>query len=121
MYVKLNLSAIESEYSDYSRATPIAAPEFTATPDEATAFKVDAETAGTTLDLSMFTTVTGVLVVNLDTTNYIDVDWTYSATASKAKALANDFIKIGAVTVANDLLLTANTATCRVLVYVWGT
>jgi hypothetical protein len=38
----------------------------------------------------MFTTVTGVLVVNDGPTNYVDVDWTYSGTASKAKALVNE-------------------------------
>lgn len=121
-YVKGFLNIIQSDYSDYSRALPVIEVAPTATPDEAVLFNVEAVTGGgTTLDLGMFDTITGLVIVNDDSTNYLDATWTYSATSSKAKCLAGHFIRIGEVTVANDLLLVANTATVACRVYVWGT
>ena len=87
-YVKLTAQAIQSAYSDYSRATQMVDATATATPDEAMVFTIEAETTGTTLDLSMFTTITQCIVVNEDATNYLEVEWYYLRGTRAAANLA---------------------------------
>lgn len=99
--------------SDYSNPAMYNTPyEYTTT--SATQFVTYTKTcttSGTTIELSNFATLLGVIVRNLSTSNYVDVAWTYSATASKARVPAGAwmFIPTG-ITVANDLVITANTA-----------
>lgn len=113
-YARSRLTAIHSASSDYSSPTTSISYEATsAVVTKTWTTRVQATTGGVTLDLANFTTVYEVIVKNLDTTNYVDVGWTYASATSKAKVPPGEWMRIPTpVTIANDLTLTANTASC---------
>lgn len=124
-YLKVRTVTTFSENSDYSD------PEFVTnfvdyeiTPDEAMIFKVEADTGGTTFELGSFADITYLEVVNLDTTNYVDV--TVSTDANSSTTFSARCPKSGGRFVvcdpdpADDLVLTANTAACLVKVVIAG-
>lgn len=83
-----------------------------------------ATTGGIAVELGLYTTVYDCVVLNLDTTNYVDVTGNYDAgTAFKLRVdAASDanspgWIKITKPRVNNDLTITANTASCEVEVW----
>lgn len=78
-------------------------------------------TAAYTYDLAQFTTVSALLVKNLDATNFVVATLTTASGACVLKIPAGRSILIPEVTVANDLLLDADTAACICEVFVAGT
>lgn len=85
---------------------------------------VTAATGGTTIELGMYTTVTNIIVVNLDATNYVEATFRTSGGGGNnqvLRAVAGMPIMTGLVTVANDLVLTANTAAVKCAVLITGT
>jgi hypothetical protein len=88
-------------------------------------FDVLAATGGTTVDLGSFTTVTQILVKNKDSSNYVTATFRTTGGGSNdqvLRAVAGSFIATGSVvTVANDLVLTANTAAVACEVCIIGT
>jgi len=84
-----------------------------------------AATGGTTIDLSPFGTVTQVIIRNRDTTNYVDVTYRTAAggaTDQNNRVYDHTPVTLGhGVTVASDLVFTANTADCECVVTVFGT
>jgi hypothetical protein len=77
-------------------------------------------TTGTTLDLSMFASVAGLFVQNLDTTNFVEVRWTDQATANKQKLIAGAWMFVPLCTVASDVTIIGDTATCLCDVLIVG-
>ena len=79
--------------------------------------KVSAATGGTTVDLGMYTTVLNIIVKNKDTTNRVDGTFRTTGGSSNNQVLsapAGGMFATGSrVTVANDLVLTADTAACE--------
>src|SRR3990167_5061000 len=73
---------------------------------------VSAATAGTTIELGMYATVTNILLKNKDATNYVELTFRTTGGGANNQVLrvpAGSFAATGsAVTVANDLVLTAN-------------
>lgn len=84
-----------------------------------------ATTGGLTLDLGMYaTSIANIIVHCRDSTNYVDGTFRTTANGSNdniLRAVAGGFFATGGpVTVANDLVLTANGASCEVDVYIFG-
>lgn len=120
-YLRLRTLVEISEHSDYHQASQ-GEMEYTATPDEWEGpAKVDALTTGTTVELGNYTSVTVILVENTDATNFVVATHTYAAASAAVYIPAGGFIAIYSPTVANDLLLTADTATCTCKVWIAGT
>lgn len=123
-YFKLRIAPVYSHNSDYS--DPEFAPKI-ADFESTTVTKywstlISAATTGTTLDLVNFTTVECVIVINRDTTNYVDLSYTSAGTSSKSRIIAGGmFALAGTTTPSGDLVLTANTAACLCEVIVVGT
>jgi hypothetical protein len=121
-YGKVRASLVVSTASDYSDPyleTNFA--DFTFTPTEVFKVKVSAATTGTTIDLSTFTTVSLIMIKNLDTTNYVDMTKNYSSVNGVSRIAAKGIlIEQSPGTIANDLVLTANTAACLCEVIIAG-
>lgn len=123
-YTQAVLQFVTSENSDYTSPAMYNTPfSYTTTaPAQFVTYTKACTTSGTTIELSNFASVLGVVVRNKDTANYVDVAWTYSATASKAKVPAGAWMFIPTpVTIANDLTITANTATVDCDLIIIGT
>ncbi len=86
-------------------------------------YKVEVPTGGITVDLGMFTTITSVVVQNLDVSNYVTFTATNdSASAAVAQRISPyEFVKLCDVKVASDFTLAANTSSCMCIVVVAGT
>lgn len=88
-------------------------------------FECRADTGGTTIDLGSFTTVTQILIKNKDASNYVDCVFRTTGGGSNDMSLrvpAGSFIATGTtITIANDLVVTANTADVNLLVCIIGT
>ena len=86
---------------------------------------ISAATGGTTVELGMYTTVTQIIVKNKDTANYVEATFRTTGGAANNQVLrvpAGSFCASGsAVTVASDLVLTANTAAVACEVCIVGT
>lgn len=87
--------------------------------------EVSAATGGTTVDLGMYTTINNIIVKNKDTTNRVDGTFRTTGGSSNNQVLsapAGGIFATGSrVTVANDLVLTADTAACVCEVLISGT
>lgn len=85
---------------------------------------VKAATGGVTIDLGQFTTVTNILIKNKDSSNYVSATFRTPGGGSNdqvLKVLPGQLIATGTVTVANDLVLTANTAAVACYICIIGT
>lgn len=125
-YLRTTIRNELSRSSDYSN--PIEDTTYTAedTPTRHIAnHEFLAATGGTTIDLSPFGTVTQVLIMNLDKTNYVDVQFRTAAggaTDNIVRVYDHTPVMLGhGITVANDLIFTANTAACECVLTVFGT
>lgn len=79
-------------------------------------------TTGTTIDLGLFTTVTGLFVQNLDTTNFVEVRYTDQSNTNKQKLAAGDWMWVPIVGgLSADLVIIADTAACLCDVLIVGT
>jgi hypothetical protein len=127
-YLQVTVSVKVSESSSF--ASPKAQTTFDAYEPGAGTYpyevrKVSAATGGTTIDLGMYTTVNNIIVKNKDTTNYVEA--TFRTTGGAAnnqvlRATAGALLMTGsAITVASDLVLTANTAAVMCEVCIFGT
>ena len=87
--------------------------------------EVTAVTGGTTIELGMYTTVTNIIVKNRDATNYVEATFRTTgggANSQVLRAAAGQIIATGtAITLTNDLILTANTASVACDVCIIGT
>ena len=112
-----------SNYSD-----PIEGPTTITEEYQVTRYKKQeylAATGGTTVDLSEFGTIQDLVIYNRDSTNYVDTTHRTGTTAGTAQAQsaridASKAVSLGDVTPGNDLILTANSADCEVIIEVWG-
>lgn len=126
-YANLALSVRYGEVSDYSDgllARNVSSSSTTV--DEQEARVITALTTGTTLDLGHFTTIEYVMVKNKDATNYVTAKCVSAVPADPSdfvtqKIPAGKFIVLTDLTVAGDLLLTADTADCDCEVIIIGT
>lgn len=131
-YARIGFSLEISENSDYS--TPYIhpyIPAFTLTPDEVEWRVVEATTAGTTVELGMYTTIHGVILWLDSTTAGEDVCATYTNVGGHVATAAATSIDLQAgllrlavlpdVNPANDLVLDSQTGTPRVYVGIMGT
>lgn len=82
---------------------------------------VSAATTGTTVELGTYSSVLGFRVKNTDATNYVAVTWTNNGTANSQRLIAGQEMFVPGCTVANDIVLTANTAACVCEVQIVGT
>jgi len=125
-YAKVSARFLYSKNSDYSEPT-IDTNNLTSptalTPDEWEYREIQADTGGNTVDLGHFASVTAICVWNLDATNFVDVQFSSDTDANTVKVNALGFIALSNidVTVADDLILTADTAACECLVAICGT
>jgi hypothetical protein len=117
------------ELADNAALNPVKIDEtydFTVRPDESLKTTINAQTGGSTLDLANFTTVRECVISNLDnqtTGNYVDVTFRNTANGVNDNIVrieAGTTRSLGELTVANDLLLTANTAAVKCEVFVAG-
>lgn len=123
-YAKFISRFIYSKNSDYSDPNIDTKSVITAlTPDEWEYREIQADTGGNTVDLGHFATVTGIFVANLDATNFVDVQFSSDTDANTVKVNALGHITLANidVTIADDLILTADTAACECLVAICGT
>lgn len=123
-YSKLSVVYVNSPYSDYTSPTidtiDVAAYENT-TATNAMRFNATAKTTGTTIVLTNWTSISGIIVKNLDTTNYVTVTWTDPGTNANSQRLtAGKILVIPSAAVSASLVLTANTANCEVVVIIEG-
>jgi len=118
---RFNISFVSAENTNYSPHRYSEDYSVEDTPDEVLMYEVQADTGGVTVELGLFATVDKVLIVNEDTTNYVVATWTNNATANSQRILAGEFLGFGGLTIANDLVLTANTAAVQCRVIVTGT
>jgi hypothetical protein len=122
-YAKCSVDFLFSAFSDY-RTTKIDTSDiddFTITPNNALRYSVLAKTTGTTLVLTNWSTVTFVLFKNKDTTNYVTVTWTDpGSTANSQRVAAGGFLVLPSISVAANIVMTANTANCACELVVAG-
>lgn len=126
-YKKVSVSAKFSDVSSFSPSRDFAPDDYN--PGSGTyrheVRDVLAATGGTTIDLGMYTTVTQIIVKNKDTANYVEGTFRTTGGGSNNQVLRADaggfFASGTAVTVANDLVLTANTAAVACELVIIGT
>jgi hypothetical protein len=119
-YARLRMIVETSEHSDYHqplRQEMVYEP----TPAEWQVMKLDVVVGGTTVELGNYTTVTVCVVENVDTTNFVEITHTYDGTSVVTYLPPGAFTMIYNPTAANDLVLTADTATCVCRIWVAGT
>jgi hypothetical protein len=91
------------------------------TPGEFAFYQTQVLTGGTTIECGTFSTITQILVRNKDATNYVLAAWTSNAVANQQRIGPGQTLVIPTLaTVANDLVLTANTAACLCEIYIAG-
>lgn len=123
-YFRLRTWVQYSENSDYHDALQDEL-EYTSTPTVGdTARKVSALTSGgggTSLNLGHYTSVTAVVVENLDATNYVEIEHDYDGQAAVTYLPAGAHTILYSPTPASDMSLTADTAAVTCKVWVIGT
>ncbi len=81
--------------------------------------------AGTTIDLGMYTTIEDIVIYNHDDTNFVTATFRTNANGANNNIVEVEFgrsVNLGRrVTVANDLVLIADTADCECTVEIYGT
>ena len=124
-YARLRINVEVSEQSDYGRPYVNTSLACALTPDEVFDVKVDCDTGGgTTFTTSMLSSISLVLVENLDTTNYVELTFrsvANGATNNKVRLAAGDVCVLRDVTAANNLAFVANTAAVKVRLIIMGT
>jgi hypothetical protein len=87
--------------------------------------EIRADSAGTTIGLGAFTTVTQILIKNKDATNYTTATFRTTGGGANDQVLnipVGSFVATGSlITVASDLVLTGNGADTNCLVCIIGT
>lgn len=129
-YARISLSLEVSETSDYSAPylKPYI-PALTLTPDEVEWRMVEATTAGTTVELGMYTTITALIVVLDDTTDDVCATFTNvgghvgtaAATSHDISAAGLRLLVLTDVSAGSDLVLDSQANTPRCWVGVLGT
>jgi len=125
-YAKIEIKFTYSKNSDYSDPEQeITFAEFETTPDEYEVKVVEADTGGTTVELGNFATIEAIIVQNLDPTNYVDATWRTTGGSTNDQVIqvsAGDSLVLPCddITIASDLVLTANSAACRCRVAIIG-
>lgn len=126
-YARITTRLELSRNSDYSDPIEAYEHEDTFTPTRhAARVEFLALTTGSTIDLSAFGAITQVVAHNRDSANYVDVkfrntpggvvDYMY------VRIQAGGIVMLGsALTIADDILFTANTADCEVCLTILGT
>jgi hypothetical protein len=116
-YIQVTVEAKFSESTSFSQ--PKLATDFDAYESGAGTFlyevrKVSAATGGTTIDLAAYASISNILIKNKDGTNYVEATFRTTGGGSNDQVLrcpAGSIVMTGsAVTVANDLVLTAHSA-----------
>jgi hypothetical protein len=127
-YFKLKVGAIYLENSDFSRPK-LQLDLDTYAPTTAVKYWsgiISASTGGTTVELGNFSSILALVVQNKDSTNYVDMEWTYTDgavadTANKQQLVKGGLLVLsGTVKVSSDLVFTADTAACDVEVTIVG-
>lgn len=127
-YAKIQASMKTSDVATFS---PVVGetPEMSYEPASGTyymsTFEVSAATGGTTVDLGHYTSVKNIIVLNKDTTNRVDGTFRTTGGSSNNQVLSADarggmFMTGSRITVASDLVLTADTAACKCQVSILG-
>ena len=125
-YAKLHVKGLFSKNSDYSDPKVSMAPAaYALTPDEYIHTELQADTSsGTTLTTSILSSATLLVVKNNDATNYVTATFRSagnSSTNNIIRIAAGGFLAVSDYTVANNLLLVANSAACECEVFIVGT
>jgi hypothetical protein len=124
-YARIRVRAEYSKNADYS--SPKIDHEFTSqetTPSKYDFREVSAGTGGTTVDLGAYTTIDDCIIHNLDSTNYVDATFRNTANGATDNIIRVDkgaILSVGELTVANDLVLTANGAAVNCEILLLGT
>lgn len=124
--LKTSVATIFSENSDYSDPEFITNLEdFILTPDEVQFFKIEAPTGGgTTLTTSFLGAASLLVVQNVDASNFVTVTFRSAgngATNNIIRIAAGGFLMTTDFTVANNLVLAADTAAVNCKVIIAGT
>jgi hypothetical protein len=119
-YLRIRTSLDLSEHSDYHAPVSSLEMEYNTTASKTDTQMCDAELAGTTVELGNFTTVTAVVVTNLDDTNFVTVEHTYDGATATVYLPPDGHTVIYNPTVAADITLTADTAICSCRVWIVG-
>mgnify|MGYP003128074614 FL=1 len=125
-YAKLHVKGLFSKNSDYSDPKVSMAPAaYALTPDEYIHTELQADTSsGTTLTTSILSSATLLVVKNNDATNYVTATFRSAGNGSTnniVRIAAGGFLAVSDYTVANNLLLVANSAACECEVFIVGT
>lgn len=124
-YCKLTVGVKYSENSDYSDPLLDNASwdPYELTPDEGEAYKVEADTGGTTVTTSKYSSVSLLIVHNTSTSNYVTAAFNTAAAggAVSVRIAAGGYMVVTDFTAANNLSLTANSSACVCKVFVAGT
>lgn len=123
-YAKFVSRFVYSKNSDYSDPKVDTKSLTTAlTPDEWEYREIECVVGGTTVDLGHFTSVTGIAVFNLSTTEYVVATFTSGVTANSVQITAPGHVVLANidVDVSADLGLTAETAAAECVVAICGT
>lgn len=124
-YVRLSLVVDHSQVADYVPPEQRQAMTTELTPDKVFHSRLLCATGGTTVTTSGLTSVTAFIVHNRDATNYVDVTWTSAAngaTPNIARIIAGAApLQVTDLTVASNIVVTADTLACICDVWVFGT
>lgn len=122
-YSRLRLVYEKSTASDYSKPdSHYVSDEFTPT-QHLVERVISAAVAGTTIDLGHLTSMSVVVINNLDTTNFVSVGWTDTAANANTQKLPAGTVMVipDLDPTAADLVLTADTGACLCAVSYGGT
>jgi hypothetical protein len=123
-YSRINTSVLYAENSDYTGAGEDFNFTYEATPTKRNRLTISAATGGTSYTISYFTTITGCVFKNNDSTNFVTITYRNAgngANDNKVKILAGQHAVLTDLTVATALTLTADTAAVEVEIYLEGT
>jgi hypothetical protein len=127
-YAKIEAKLTVSEAASYSpvqKETTFDAYESGAATLQADVTQIKAPTTGILVDLVKYVAITNILIKNKDATNYVEATFRTTGGAGNDQVLripAGGIVMLGsAITVANDLTLTANTAACWCEIGIIGT
>ncbi|MAH48944.1 hypothetical protein CMI37_24160 [Candidatus Pacearchaeota archaeon] len=127
-HAKIELKGVYSTSADFSSPKtnfrPSAYVPATGNVDEYFHMEVEADTGGTTVTTSLLSSAVLLIVKNNDGTNYVTATLRSAGNGSTDNLLriaAGGFLATTDFTVANNLVLTANSAACECEVFLVGT
>lgn len=127
-YARARLNFAYSAVSDFSNPQSKLSLDLTSTPTGTGGQWIEVATGGTTITLSTYSAIAHIVVHNSDTTNFVTVGWTDSASTANAPVVPASTSTLPAVLMipdvdpsAADLVLTADTAACKCWVFISGT